>query len=113
MSGPGGEPEQCDEGNANDESSACLPDCAAAVCGDGYVQFGVEECDDFSTTVSCTTLGWDSGTADCYTPGDPNECHYYGNCCNFPNSGCAEDIDCCGGPDYGCNMLGICSYGGV
>jgi uncharacterized delta-60 repeat protein len=38
--------EQCDEGEANAESAACLPDCTAAACGDGFVHDGVEGCDD-------------------------------------------------------------------
>ncbi|HSA58273.1 MAG TPA: hypothetical protein VLJ37_01140 [bacterium] len=37
-------PEACDDGNA-DETDACLSTCAAASCGDGFVQAGVEDCD--------------------------------------------------------------------
>jgi cysteine-rich repeat protein len=39
------EGEQCDDGNA-DDADACLSTCAAASCGDGVVQAGVEQCDD-------------------------------------------------------------------
>lgn len=40
--GPG---EECDDGNDSDED-ACLNDCTAASCGDGFVWAGMEECDD-------------------------------------------------------------------
>lgn len=38
-------PEACDDGN-DDNTDACLDTCAAASCGDGNVQAGVEACDD-------------------------------------------------------------------
>jgi cysteine-rich repeat protein len=38
-------PEACDDANA-DNTDACLDTCAAAFCGDGFVQAGVEACDD-------------------------------------------------------------------
>lgn len=38
--------ESCDNGfGRNTVSSACLPDCTPAACGDGFVQGGVEDCD--------------------------------------------------------------------
>lgn len=40
------EGEQCDQGEGNANDGACTLDCEAAVCGDGLVQTGVEECDD-------------------------------------------------------------------
>lgn len=40
------EGEECDDGEANAETAACLPDCTAAACGDGLVHDGVEDCDD-------------------------------------------------------------------
>jgi cysteine-rich repeat protein len=42
---PGTVLEQCDDGNDADED-ACVKGCRAAVCGDSYVQRGVEACDD-------------------------------------------------------------------
>ena len=51
--------EQCDDGN-NDNTDGCLNSCQTAVCGDGYVHSGVEECDngaansnDAACTASC------------------------------------------------------------
>lgn len=38
--------EECDDGPANAETAACLPDCTAARCGDGFVHEGEEGCDD-------------------------------------------------------------------
>lgn len=37
--------EECDDGDS-DNSDACLSDCSAAVCGDGFVYLDFEECDD-------------------------------------------------------------------
>jgi cysteine-rich repeat protein len=37
--------EECDDGNESNDD-ACSNDCRAAVCGDGIVNVGVEECDD-------------------------------------------------------------------
>ena len=45
--GPG---ETCDDGNSENTDS-CV-NCSAAVCGDGFVQSGVEECDDGGTAAA-------------------------------------------------------------
>ena len=37
--------EECDDGNP-DNADACPNTCIDAVCGDGFINFGVEECDD-------------------------------------------------------------------
>jgi cysteine-rich repeat protein len=37
--------EQCDDGN-NSNNDGCLANCTASSCGDGYVNMGVELCDD-------------------------------------------------------------------
>ncbi len=41
--------EFCDDGNVNNHD-ACLSSCEAATCGDGSIQFGLEECDDGNTS---------------------------------------------------------------
>jgi len=41
--------EACDDGLANIDTGACTSTCAVAACGDGFVQDGVEECDDSNT----------------------------------------------------------------
>jgi len=38
--------EQCDLGPANSNTGMCTLTCKAAVCGDKFVQAGVEQCDD-------------------------------------------------------------------
>jgi cysteine-rich repeat protein len=38
--------EECDLGEANDDSGACTSACTIATCGDGWVYEGFEECDD-------------------------------------------------------------------
>lgn len=52
--------EACDDGNAGN-TDACLNTCAAASCGDGFVQAGVEECDDGNSA------GGDGCSATCET----------------------------------------------
>lgn len=39
-------PVQCNDGNANN-NDACLVNCQRNVCGDGFVNIGVEECDQY------------------------------------------------------------------
>ena len=38
--------EECDLGPDNSATGQCTPDCTIAVCGDGYIYEGFEECDD-------------------------------------------------------------------
>ncbi|MEO6599005.1 MAG: lectin-like protein [Polyangiaceae bacterium] len=46
--------EPCDDGNDSNEDS-CLRGCSNAVCGDGFVRTGVEECDyGLNTPPACT-----------------------------------------------------------
>ncbi len=53
--------EACDDGLDNADTAACTSACAVAACGDGFVQDGVEECDDSNTddgdgcSATCTT----------------------------------------------------------
>jgi cysteine-rich repeat protein len=50
--------EACDDANALN-TDACLNDCTAARCGDGYVRSGVEDCDD------ANALNTDACLSDC------------------------------------------------
>ncbi len=52
--------EECDEGSSNGDDQACTSDCRAAICGDGLVLAGTEECDTGVQSASCD--------ADCTTP---------------------------------------------
>jgi MYXO-CTERM domain-containing protein len=72
--------EECDDGLENSDTGACLSTCVAAACGDGFVQDGVEECDDANVdpgdgcAADCTvevaeTTGTDTGTATDTGPG--------------------------------------------
>jgi uncharacterized protein (TIGR03382 family) len=60
--------EACDEGLANIDTGACTTTCAEAACGDGFVQDGVEECDDMNVedgdgcAADCTTEDPDPDT---------------------------------------------------
>ncbi len=47
--------EQCDNGAANSNASACLTSCQNATCGDGFIQTAIEQCDPpDGTTCSAT-----------------------------------------------------------
>jgi cysteine-rich repeat protein len=67
--------EQCDDGNP-DEGDACLTTCELNVCGDGFVNVGVEECD-LVARGNCTQFGFAEGTLACATD------------CTIDTSGCA------------------------
>lgn len=54
------EGEQCDLGTGNSESGTCTQDCLLAVCGDGMVLVGTEDCDDAGESATCN--------ADCTVP---------------------------------------------
>jgi cysteine-rich repeat protein len=57
--------EDCDDGNTVD-TDACTSACQNAVCGDGVIHSGVEECDGFNLGgVSCADLGFDTGQVGC------------------------------------------------
>lgn len=51
--------EGCDDGLGNLDTGACTSVCAVAACGDGFVQDGVEECDD------ANVVDGDDCAADC------------------------------------------------
>lgn len=55
--------EQCDDGNL-EEGDACLSTCELNVCGDGFVNVGVEQCD-LVAKGDCTQLGFAAGTVAC------------------------------------------------
>lgn len=60
--------EACDDGLANIDTGMCTTTCTVAACGDGFVQDGVEECDDMNTddgdgcAADCTTEEAGTGT---------------------------------------------------
>ncbi len=47
------EGEACDLGAQNSDTGECTVDCALAVCGDGFIQDGVEDCDDGGESGAC------------------------------------------------------------
>jgi cysteine-rich repeat protein len=68
--------EECDDGNLVDQD-ACLGTCERNVCGDTFLNVGVEECDDTAFgEASCATLGFAGGTLACTAS------------CTFDTSGC-------------------------
>lgn len=70
--------EQCDDGDMNSDTGACLTTCKIAFCGDGWVYVGKEECDlNNFLQVTCKNLGFDGGTMRC-------------------TAGCAYDTSACG-----------------
>ncbi|MFO7561148.1 MAG: DUF4215 domain-containing protein [Enhygromyxa sp.] len=45
--------EECDDGPDNGDDKACTSDCREAICGDGLVLEGVEECDTGVQSATC------------------------------------------------------------
>jgi cysteine-rich repeat protein len=69
--------EDCDLGAANDDHGTCRSDCSAAICGDGFVLWGLEECDGEDLDgLDCTAFGYPDGELVC----DPS--------CRLDLSGC-------------------------
>src|SRR5690349_6118545 len=56
--------EQCDDGNLVDEDG-CTSTCELNVCGDGFLDQGVEECDLVVKGKSCADFGFAGGTLSC------------------------------------------------
>ena len=93
--------EECDDGNA-DNTDACLDTCKAASCGDGFLQTGVEDCDEGGMN--------NDNTGPCKT--DCTACPCQGNdvmgttCADLPMytcgelacAGCEFDTSGCGAP---------------
>lgn len=77
--------EQCDDANQTD-TDACVADCMAAKCGDGFVRTGIEACDDGNT------IDTDSCTNRCALPTCGNGVLDPGEDCDDAN---ASDTDAC------------------
>lgn len=45
--------EECDLGPANNDNAACTTSCLLAICGDGLVEAGPEDCDDAGESAEC------------------------------------------------------------
>jgi hypothetical protein len=95
--------EECDDGNASN-TDACTTGCRAAICGDGYVWSGVEECE--GASASCTTGCGSSGTATCASCRFAADCTPPAEVCNGADDDCdtrADDgYDCSPGDWTGC-----------
>ena len=79
--------EQCDDGNINN-NDACTNQCLNNICGDGYLNVGVEQCD---TTIpsgkTCQSLGFVSGKLSCVVPGSLNSCTFDTSLCSLCGNG--------------------------
>ncbi len=68
--------EQCDDGNTNN-NDACTTKCLNNICGDGYLNIGVEQCDgSIPRGTSCQSIGFISGTLGCVPPGRLSSCKF-------------------------------------
>lgn len=77
--------EQCDDGNM-DNNDVCLNNCLLNVCGDGFLNAAVEECDQFNFGgATCGSLGHDGGNLSCTAN------------CNVDEGAC---VDCPAGLTY-------------
>ena len=83
--------EECDDGNA-DDTDGCLSDCRTAVCGDGFVRGGVEDCDGDAPR-SCATACASTGRQACV------DCRWETDCTPPPELCNGLDDDGVGGPD--------------
>lgn len=70
--------EQCDDGN-NSNNDACLNDCTNASCGDGYLWFGIEECDGDQPKLCQTENGY-LGNQSCNLDCKWGECISFESC---------------------------------
>lgn len=74
--------EQCDDGNARNDD-ACLADCSPALCGDGFRNIGVEECD-------AGSMNGDDLLSACRSDCTLPSCGTHGAACDDANV-CTED----------------------
>jgi hypothetical protein len=133
--GPGGGPEECDDGNANSNDAACLPSCRLARCGDGFVCTaascttgpggGGEECDDGNANNNDTCLGTcqEALCGDsivCSAPactsgpgGGPEQCDETSICCLSTCSvrSCPDDGQSCNATSGCCHPDETCEDG--
>ncbi|MFH1766506.1 MAG: Ig-like domain-containing protein [Patescibacteria group bacterium] len=56
--------EQCDDGN-DDTNDTCTNECSANVCGDGYLNFGVEDCDEGNDNGELCSAAYGSSCSYC------------------------------------------------
>ncbi len=79
--------EQCDDGNTNN-NDACTNQCKNNICGDGLLNFGVEQCDgSIPRGASCQSLGFISGTLSCVPPGRLSSCKFDTAKCSLCGNG--------------------------
>lgn len=74
--------EECDDGNLSD-NDACLSTCKLNVCGDFFINFGVEQCEQGGLIggLTCAGLGFAGGTLTC----SPQ--------CTLDTSGCTGTVE--------------------
>lgn len=118
--------EECDLGPSNSDNAACTSDCRLAVCGDGLLFLGREECDDGGPSArcdaDCTAAECGDGTVNptageqCEADGPNFVCDACQAVCNdgfgecngdVEGDGCEADLSSpltCGGCSTACGM---------
>jgi|GEM_PF-2450053 len=108
--------EECDLGSANSDNGECTSTCKVAVCGDGLVHAGVEDCDDAGNSAECNE---DCTVSVCgdgkLNPAAGESCEDNGAVDNGTCEGCQLDCapnfaDCNADPNDGCE-LALCHGG--
>lgn len=99
--------EQCDDGNGsnNDDCVSCFP----ARCGDAYVWYGHEECDegnDNADDAPCTSACLHNVCGDGLILAGEEECDDGGTCGDSPPTLCQRDEQCLGRGDGVCQPKG-------
>jgi cysteine-rich repeat protein len=103
--------EACDDGNG-DNDDACLNNCKANTCGDGYLYTGDEECDDGNTSNAdaCLDTCQQARCGDGYLYAGHEECDD-GNTASGDGCSTACDIEYCGDGVVQANLGEQCEGG--
>lgn len=102
--------ESCDDANDN-ESDACLTSCELAECGDGFVQTGIETCDDGNLETEVCEYGLEScEVCNRLCRSEPGEVHFCGDGLVDAQEAC----DVLGGDDPNCSYGDLaCMFCGI
>jgi hypothetical protein len=97
--------EQCDTASPgnNSDTGACTTACEIAVCGDGFIEAGTEQCDDPTHATSCA---YNAAPSTC-TVCDPVTCQHTSGTAHFCGDGQLDaDFEVCDDKNSTC---GTCS----
>lgn len=97
--------EQCDDGNTNTNDS-CTNVCTKNTCGDGYINVGVEDCDEGSENGKSCSASYGSSCSSC-----SSSCRLLGTSGTFCGDGVINGGEYCDGDAIPNSSSGICNGG--